>query len=96
MNDHPAVEPDIADGSLPLLQQRLRRIEFVLTGNSDLDGLPQGASKTERSDETIIAKLHALQSNLDRLRRQDGVAGTLIREVESLSMHLRGYHPEDY
>lgn len=68
---------------LALLELRLRRLEFLLTGSSAVDGLPDGIDPPQKSDDTISARLARLQVSLDRLRRLDGPAGGIIREIEA-------------
>lgn len=74
----------IAESSLPLLLHRLQRLEFLLTGKSDSDGLPQGAAITGKVDESVTAKLRALQLALEKLRKLDGTPGSVVRDVETL------------
>ena len=70
--------------SLALLELRLRRLEFLLTGSSNLDGLPDGIDAPQRSGDAVAAKLASLQASLTRLRRLDGPPGMLVREIEAL------------
>ena len=70
--------------NLALLELRLRRLEFLLTGSSAVDGLPDGIDPPQKSDDTISARLARLQVSLDRLRRLDGPAGGVVRELEAL------------
>ena len=70
--------------NLALLEHRLRRLEFLLTGSSNLDGLPDGIDVPQKSDDTIFARLARFRVSLDRLRRLDGPAGGLVREIEAL------------
>ena len=80
--------PGDSQSNLVLLQHRLRRLEFLLTGSSDLDGTPDGINVPQKSDDTVAAKLGRLQSSLDRLRRLDGTAGFVVREVEATCTRL--------
>lgn len=70
--------------SLDLLAVRLRRLEFLLSGSSDVDGMPDGVNKPAPSDESVLGRLQTLQSSLDKLRKDGGVAGEMIRDVEDL------------
>ena len=76
---------DIATGSIPLLEQRLQRLEFLLTGSSDLNGRPSMVHKPASSNETIVSQLGSLQRSLDKLKRGNGRSSALIRDVEALS-----------
>ena len=73
-----------AAGSLAILDRRLRRLDFVLTGSSHLDWRPDSITKPTKSDDTIDARLSALRASLDRLRRSSGEGGNLIRDIEAL------------
>lgn len=70
--------------SLDLLAVRLRRLEFLLSGSSDVDGIPDGVTKPANHDESVLGRLKTLQSGLDKLRKKGGVAGEMIRDVEGL------------
>jgi hypothetical protein len=78
---------DNAASSLDLLAVRLRRIEFLLSGSSDLDGIPNGMKKPASQEESVVRRLQALQVGLDKLRRNNAVAGEMIRDVEALCTH---------
>lgn len=70
--------------SLDLLAVRLKRLEFLLSGSSDLDGVPDGVIKPTNPDKSVLGRLQTLQTGLDRLRKEGGVAGELIRDMEGL------------
>jgi hypothetical protein len=73
-----------SQSNLAVLQLRLRRLEFLLTGSTTPDGIPDGIRAPKKSDDTVTAKLTELQAALDGLRRLDGTAGSLVREMEAL------------
>ena len=75
---------DDSHSNLALLELRLRRLEFLLTGSSDLDGIPGNVSPVQKSDDTVVARLSRLQASLDRLRRLEGPAGATIRDIEAI------------
>ena len=70
--------------NLVLLETRLRRLEFLLAGQSNLDGAPHAAERTQRSTDSVISRLSSLQADLDSLRKSNGVAGDVVRDVESV------------
>lgn len=82
------IKPDTeSNGSRPdlsLLEFRMRRLEFLLTGNSDLDGIPNAVGKSSKSSDAVASRLSSIQADLERLRHASGPAGDLIREIESL------------
>ena len=79
-----AIQSADVQANLVLLESRLRRLEFLFTGSSDLDGHPDGIEIPQTSDDTITGRIAKLQASLDRLRRLDGPAGNLVREVDAL------------
>ena len=70
--------------SLDLLEVRLRRLEYLLSGSSSLDGVPDSVTKPASGDDAVLGRLRTLQAGLDRLRKNDGVAGEMVRDVETL------------
>jgi hypothetical protein len=70
--------------NLDLLTIRLRRLEFLLSGSSDLDGLPDGVTRSINQGDSVLGRLQTLQSSLDKLRKSSGVAGEMVRDVEAL------------
>lgn len=75
-------------GNLALQEQRLRRLEFLLTGSSDLDGLPEGIKVPEKSDDTVAARITRLEGALERLRSLTGPAGGIVRDIEAVCTHV--------
>jgi hypothetical protein len=75
--------------TLLLLETRLHRLEFLLTGTSDENGIPEQVTMPQQSKETIRGRLDAVDAALGRLKRLHGPAGALIRAVERL---CRAYH----
>lgn len=73
--------------TLSLLETRLRRLEFLLTGSTDLDGKPTSVPtplQPLQSKDTVTGRLRLLLQDLDKLRKTTGPAGDLVRDVESL------------
>lgn len=75
---------DDTNASLDLLQIRLRRLEFLLSGTSSLDGLPDAATRPDDSNTNVLARLDAIQNGLNKLRRSGDVVGEMIGDVESI------------
>lgn len=85
----PQGDPEtVARATLSLLEIRLRRLEFLLSGTSDLDGVPirtpQQSVSSIKSEDTVSGKLATLQRDLNSLRKLQTPAGKLIRKVEEL------------
>lgn len=77
---------EVAHGSLALLETRLHRLEFLLTGKSNLDGIPNAVAKPSSTDNTIIATLKTLRQDLDRLKRSDSEGAALIKHIISICL----------
>ncbi|KAI1626698.1 hypothetical protein EDD37DRAFT_225294 [Exophiala viscosa] len=71
--------------SLALLETRLRRLEFLLTGTSDDYGRPIPVTRSLHNSETVLGKLDALQADLARLNKVSGPAGPLLKDIERLA-----------
>jgi len=81
MNDPEAA----ARGTLALIEARLHRLEFLLSGDSNDDGVPPSTTAPATSSNTLKARLDTLEAGLAKLRRLTGSPGAIIRDVERLS-----------
>ncbi|EXJ72005.1 uncharacterized protein A1O5_04508 [Cladophialophora psammophila CBS 110553] len=79
-----------ARGTLALLETRLHRLEFLLSGTSNNDGIPPPTATTLSGSETLWARLDALDAALVKLRRLTGTPGSVVRDIEQLSL----MHPD--
>lgn len=80
-----ATDPEAAARStLVALETRLRRLEFLLKGSSNEYGIPDPVRKPAQHNETVWARLDSLDSEMVKLKKLNGSAGTLIRNVEQL------------
>ena len=92
--------------TLSLLNLRLSRVEYLLTGTSDLytqsndhagptistdKDVPQGTTRSTTT--TVPTQLRELESRLTHLKRFDGLPGSLIRMVDSLRKELPELFP---
>ncbi|KAK5458050.1 hypothetical protein LTS15_004129 [Exophiala xenobiotica] len=81
-----ASDPEAAARStLAALETRLRRLEFLLKGSSNEYGVPDLVQKPAQHNETVWARMDSLESEMVKLKKLNGSAGTLIRNVEQLS-----------
>lgn len=81
-----SVGPDAtALSTLALLEARLRRLEFLLTGTSDDYGRPGPVTTSTPRTETVWGKLDALEADLARLKKANGPSGALLKDIERLS-----------
>ena len=85
---HPSQSPNqIAAATLARLETRLRRLEFVLGGESDGTGVPTPVtSSPKKSEETIAAKLQGLEKGLRRLKERNAI----VRDVLVLNKRHPG------
>lgn len=64
------VESDtVAGATIELLEARLRRLSFLLTGSSDWIGVPSTPSKPTTHDETVSRRLARLEKELEKLSK---------------------------
>lgn len=75
-------EADETKASLDLLQIRLQRLEFLLSGASDPDGIPAAGAKSN-GDATVLVRLASLKDGLSKVR-SDVVVGEMIHDIEAI------------
>lgn len=59
----------VAGATIELLEARLRRLTYLLTGATDWTGVPTTPEKHTSLDETVSRQLAHLEAELDRLSR---------------------------
>ncbi|OJJ41597.1 hypothetical protein ASPWEDRAFT_35173 [Aspergillus wentii DTO 134E9] len=65
-----ALEQDaIAGATVELLEARLRRLTYLLTGDTHWTGVPTPPAKPETLDETVSRRLLRLEKELEKLSR---------------------------
>ncbi|KAL4964903.1 putative nuclear distribution protein RO10 [Aspergillus stella-maris] len=64
--------------TLTLLETRLNRLTYLLTGDTSWSGVAEAPSKPRNIDETVARRLEKLESDLERLRAREGVVGDLL------------------
>ncbi|ETI23462.1 hypothetical protein G647_05264 [Cladophialophora carrionii CBS 160.54] len=74
-----------ARATLALLETRLHRVEFLLSGASNNDGVPPAIATPRSGSETLRARLDALEAGVAKLKRLAGTPGTVIRDIERLA-----------
>jgi hypothetical protein len=78
-----ALESDaVAGATIELLEARLRRLTYLLTGATDWTGVPTAPEKPTSLDETVSRKLARLERELERLSR----SVPAVRDVLQLRM----------
>jgi BMFP domain-containing protein YqiC len=73
-----------ARATLALLETRLHRLEYLLTGTSHHDNGLEPNRQPLQSKDTARAKLDALEAELGKLKNLSGSAGAVIRDVDQL------------
>lgn len=59
----------VAGATIELLEARLRRLTYLLTGATDWTGIPTAPEKPASLDETISRRVTRLEKELERLSR---------------------------
>ncbi|KAL2856279.1 hypothetical protein BJX68DRAFT_230426 [Aspergillus pseudodeflectus] len=67
-----------ASSTLHLLESRLHRLTYLLTGDAAWTGSPTPPAKPSSYEETISRRLLHLESELERLRDRSAVARDLL------------------
>lgn len=62
-------ETSIAASTIELLEARLYRLAYLLTGDNDWTGTPSAPAKPASLEETVSRRLLRLEKNLDKLSR---------------------------
>ncbi|KAJ5562667.1 hypothetical protein N7535_002887 [Penicillium sp. DV-2018c] len=75
----------VAGATIELLEARLRRLTYILTGNTDWNGVPIAPEKPASSDETVTRRLARLEKELEQLSRSIPA----VRDV--LQLHDRNH-----
>ncbi len=72
----------VASATIELLEARLRRLSYLLTGGSDWTGVPATPEKPASHDETVSRRLVHLERELEKLSR----SVPAVRDVIQLRM----------
>jgi CRP-like cAMP-binding protein len=59
----------VAGATIELLEARLRRLTYLLTGATDWNGVPTTPEKPASFDETVTRRLARLETELEQLSR---------------------------
>lgn len=73
-----------ARGTLALLETRLRRLEFLLSGASDDQGIPNGIDKPASGSDSLRGRLDVLEAQLAKLKKLTGTPGSVVRNIDRL------------
>lgn len=79
--------------TLSLLNLRLSRLEFLLTGSSsshDADLQLPARQNSAHARQSVLSQIQTLSTRLENLKRLDGLPGSLVRMVDT----LRREYPE--
>lgn len=93
LQDDPPDATLTALSTLSLLNLRLSRLEFLLTGSSssqDADSQPPTRQGAPHARQSVLSQIHTLSNRLDNIKRLDGLPGSLVRMVDT----LRREYPE--
>lgn len=93
LQDDPPDATLTALSTLSLLNLRLSRLEFLLTGSSsshDADLQLPTRQDSSQARQSVLSQIQTLSNRLDNLKRLDGLPGSLVRMVDT----LRREYPE--
>jgi hypothetical protein len=65
--------------TLTLLESRLQRLEFLLSGSADSNGIPEVMTRPAKSDDTIASRLKALEEDLTQLTANSTLVQDMLR-----------------
>jgi hypothetical protein len=78
-------DPELAArGTLALLEARLHKLEFLLSGRSDGNGTSQALETPATGKDSLHFRLEALEAGLAKLKRLTGRSGGLLRDMDRL------------
>ena len=80
----PRDDPEDTQTTLSLLEVRLRRLEFLLSGSADLDGYPSAIRTPAAGTANVLARLSRLEKDLNKVSRSDSIAGEIISDIEAI------------
>lgn len=80
----------VAGATIELLEARLRRLSFLLTGDSQWTGEPSLPAKPDNLDDSVSRRLLRLEKDLEKFSRNIPA----IRDVIQLRM-LTAFPPKD-
>lgn len=69
----------VAGATIELLEARLRRLTYLLTGATDWAGVPTTPEKPTTLDETVTRRLARLESELEKLSRAVPAARDILQ-----------------
>lgn len=82
-----ATDPEVAArATLALLETRLHRLEFLLTGKSNEFGNPPSVPEPANGHDTIRTRLNSLEDGLRNLKNLSGPAGPILRDIDRLCL----------
>lgn len=83
----------VAGATIELLEARLRRLSYLLTGATEWTGVPTTPEKPASLDETVSRRLARLERELEKLSRsvpavRDVIQLRMYSAIESFTSHL--------
>lgn len=70
----------VASATIELLEGRLQKLEYLLSGDTQWNGQPSVAPKPESLDDTVARRLNSLETALNSLSK----ANPAVRDVLQL------------
>ena len=69
----------VASATIEILEGRLRRLEYLLTGDSQWTGQPSAAPKPESFDDTVARRLSRLETALNSLNKSNPAVRDMLQ-----------------
>lgn len=80
----------VASATIELLEGRLHRLEYLLTGETQWTGQPSAAPKTESLDDTVARRLDKLENTLNSLSKSNPAVRDVLQLCKLLANLMLG------
>lgn len=84
-----ALENDaVAGATIELLESRLRRLTYLLTGDANWTGIPTAPAKPASLEESVSRRLLHLERDLERLSRNNPAVQDVLLLRMTSPLHI--------
>lgn len=88
-----ALENDaVASATIELLESRLRRLTYLLTGDANWTGIPTAPAKPASLEESVSRRLLHLERDLERLSRNNPAVRDVLLLRMTSPLHICPLH----
>lgn len=78
----------VASATIELLEGRLQRLEYLLTGETQWTGHPSAAPKADSLDDTVARRLNSLESKLNSLSKSNPAVRDVLQLCKPTLIHV--------